>query len=244
MTKTNSVKKIVSLLTVVCILASALGMFAGVSAGAATDKVKMYSSDLYFSKYGITGTYVYVQTKDNASNQKVYVHYNYLKGQAWKDAQAEYVKTLDDGSKLWKAYITSYNTEYAIKYVANGVTTWDNNNGKNYKSEALGSAPITVTRGSYYGYGNYYVNAVLQNYAYTKVVKVRYTEDNWKTYKDVSMKYSNTYSNGTEYWTAALPLSKYDAANFKYCVSYTVNGRTYWANNFGANYDASYRVYP
>ena len=244
MTKTNSVKKIVSLLTVACILASALSMFAGISAGAATDKVKMYSSDLYFSKYGIRGTYVYVQTKDNASNQKVYVHYNYLKGQAWKDAQAEYVKTLDDGSKLWKAYITSYNTEYAIKYVANGVTTWDNNNGKNYKDEALGTAPITVTRGSYYGYGNYYVNAVLQNYAYTKVVKVRYTEDNWKTYKDVSMKYSNTYANGTESWTAALPLTKYDASNFQYCVYYTVNGRTYWANNFGANYDASYRVYP
>ncbi|HCA05523.1 MAG TPA: hypothetical protein DEO32_06475 [Ruminococcaceae bacterium] len=244
MTKTNSVKKIVSLLTIICILASAFSMFAGVSAGAASDKVKMYSTDVYFSKYGIRGTNVFVQTKDNASNQKVYVHYNPLKGQEWKDAEAQYVKTLDDGSKLWKAYITSYNTEYAIKYVANGVTTWDNNNGKNYTDEDLGVAPITVKRGSYYGYGNYYVNAVLQNYAYVKDVKVRYTENNWKSYKDVSMKYMNTYANGTECWSTALKLTTNDASGFEYCVSYTVNGRTYWANNFGENYDASYRVYP
>lgn len=242
MTKTNSAKKIFSLVTVLSIIICAFSAFATTSA--ATDKVSMYSTDVYFSKYGIRGTNVFIQTKDNASNQKVYVHYNYLKGQAWKDEEAKYVKTLDDGSKLWKAYITSYNTEYVIKYVADGVTTWDNNNGRNYTDEALGVAPITVNRGSYYGYGNYYVNATLQNYAYVKNVKVRYTEDNWKTYKDVSMKYFNTNNNGTENWTTSLPLTKYDYENFKYCVSYTVNGRTYWANNFGENYDASYRVYP
>lgn len=244
MTKTSSAKKVISIVTVLSILVCMFTMLSGVSANAATDKVSMYSTEIYFSKYGMTGTNVYVQTKDNASNQKVTVHYNYLKGQAWKDADAEYVKTLDDGSKIWKAYITSYNTEYAIKYVGDGKTTWDNNNGKNYKLEALGVAPITVNRGGYFYSDFCSVSATLQNYAYHKTVKVRYTTNNWASYKDLDLKYDNTNANGTENWSTTIYDKTLKADGFQYCVYYTVNGQTYWANNFGANYDASYRVYP
>lgn len=244
MTKTRSIKKIIALITVVCIMAGTLTVFAGVTAGAATDKVKLYSTELYFSKYGIRGTNVYVQTKDSASNQKVTVHYNYLKGQPWKDCDAEYVTTLNDGSKLWKAYITSYNTEYAIKYTGNGHTYWDNNNGKNYTDEKIGSAVITANRGGYVYFPGYTVSATLKNLAYQKDVKVRYTTNNWKTYKDVSMKYDHTNFDGTEHWTAVLNDNIRDTSGFQYCMSYKVNGTTYWANNFNKNYDASYRVYP
>ena len=244
MTKTSSAKKAISIVTVLSILVCMFTMFAGVSANAATDKVSMYSTETYFCKYGMTGTYVYVQTKDNASNQQVSIHYNYLKGQAWQDADAEYVKTLDDGSKLWKAYITSYNTEYAIRYVGDGKTTWYNNNGKNYKLESLGVAPITVNRGSYFYSGFYRVSATLQNYAYHKTVKVRYTTNNWATFNDVALKYDSTNTNGTENWSTTISDSNLKADGFEYCVYYTANGQTYWANNFGANYNASYRVYP
>ena len=244
MTKTSSAKKVISIVTVLSILVCMFTMFAGVSANAATDKVSMYSTETYFCKYGMTGTYVYVQTKDNASNQQVSIHYNYLKGQAWQDADAEYVKALDDGSKLWKAYITSYNTEYAIKYEADGVTTWDNNNGKNYKGENLGTAPIVVRRTGYTYLPNQPVNVVLQNYAYHKDVKVRYTTNNWASYKDIPMHYVSTNENGTENWTANIVENTYDTTGFEYCVSYSVNGTTFWANNFNQNYNASYRVYP
>ena len=245
MTKTRSMKRFISLIAAMSIMLSAFCVFGGVSAAAATNnKVKLYSSNLYFCKYGINGTDVYIQTKDNAANQQVYVHYNYLKGQAWKDSKAEYVKTLSDGSKIWKAYITSYNTEYAIKYVANGVTYWDNNNGKNYAEERIGAAEITANRAGYPYFPNYQITATLKNLAYQKNVKVRYTANSWKTYKEVSMKYYRTNSDGTELWTASIPDYIKDYSGFQYCISYTVNGRTYWANNFGENYDTSYRVYP
>lgn len=234
----------ISIVTVLSILVCAFFMFTGTTASAATGTVKMYSTETYFCKYGITGTYVYVQTKDNAANQQVTVHYNYLKGQEWRDSDAEYFTTLSDGSKLWKAYITSYNTEYAIKYVADGVTTWDNNNGKNYKSEALGTAPITVNRSGLIYLPNQTIYATLQNYAYHKDVKVRYTVDNWASYKDIPMHYVSTNENGTENWTANIQENTFDTTGFAYCVSYTVNGTTFWANNFNQNYNALYRVYP
>ena len=240
----KTTKKIFSIVTVLSIMLCAFCVFTGTTASAATDRVKLYSAETYFCKYGMTGTYVYVQTKDNASNQQVTVHYNYMKGQAWKDSNAEYFTTLDDGSKLWKAYISSYNTEYAIKYVADGVTTWDNNNGKNYKFERIGSAPITANRTNFVSRFSQTISATLQNYAYVKDVKVRYTTNNWASYKDVAMKYSSTNQDGTEEWTASLNDYIEDFSGFQYCISYTVNGRTYWANNFGKNYDSSYRIYP
>lgn len=245
MTKTRSMKRVISLIAALSIMLSAFCVFGGVSASAAsTDKVKLYSTNLYFCKYGIYGTDVYVQTKDAAAKQQVYVHYNYLKGEAWKDSKAEYVTTLSDGSKIWKAYITSYNTEFAIKLVANGKTYWDNNNGKNYTQEKIGSAVITANRAGYPYFPNYQVSATLKNLAYQKNVKVRYTVNNWKTYKEISMRYNRTNFDGTETWIASIPDSVKDTSAFHYCISYTVNGKTYWANNFGKNYDASYRVYP
>jgi len=238
----STVKKTVSVITVLCILVSAFCVITGAAGAASNDRVKMYSAETYFCKYGITGTYVYVQTKDNASNQQVTVHYNYLKGQDWMDTDAEYFTTLNDGSKLWKAYINSYNTEYAIKYVADGVTIWDNNNGKTSTTEKIGTAPITALRTNNF-YGSFTVNANLKNFAYEKDVKVRYTTDGWASFKDVPMHYVSTGADGNELWSATVN-DTWNTGSFQYCISYTANGNTYWANNFGANYDATYRVYP
>ena len=239
----STVKKTVSVITVLCILVSAFCVITGTAGAASNDRVKMYSAETYFCKYGITGTYVYVQTKDNASNQQVTVHYNYLKGQAWQDSDAEYFTTLADGSKLWKAYITSYNTEYAIKYVADGVTIWDNNNGKNYTTEQIGEAPVTALRTNNFYNGSFTVNASLKNLAYEKDVKVRYTTNSWASYKEAPLHYVTTGSDGNELWTVNVR-DTWNADSFEYCISYTVNGNTYWANNFGENYNASFRIYP
>lgn len=90
------------------------------------------------------------------------MHYNYLNGEDWKDSQATYITTLSDGSKLWKAEINSYNTEHAIKYVAYGQVFWDNNNGNDYTTEKLGTAPITVNRSnSVYGF-NYEIRRLFR----------------------------------------------------------------------------------
>ena len=50
------------------------------------------------------------------------------------------------------------------------------------------------------------------------------------------MNYTATNEDGTERWYARLGKKITDANAFQYCIYYTVNGQTYWANNFGANY--------
>lgn len=238
MAKTKTLKRTLTFILTLSMLLCCIGAFGSVQASAATERVSMYLFDPYFSKYGSTSAYVYIQTNDNASNQQVYVHYHYINDE-WLDAQAEYLTTLADGSKIWKANITCYGTEYAIKYVADGEVIWDNNNGKNYGDELLGSAPITVNRTGFNG-SSYPIVVTLQNYSYQKDVQVRYTVDNWKTYEDAPLSYKSTTEYGTEIWETDLSISADQLSSFQYCVCYKEGNNTYWANNFGQNYDSNY----
>ena len=85
----------------------------------------------------------------------------------------------------------------------------------------------------------------MQNFGYEKDVKVRYTEDNWATQQDVAMHYVSTNDDGTELWTVTLNVNDSSLENFEFCAYYynSSNNQTYWANNFGQNYDSSYRIY-
>ena len=248
MTKTHIFKKSVSLALAFTMLLSLFCIMSKTNVGAVTDKVSMYSSDVTFVKYGMITRNIYIKTTDNASSQQVYVHYNYMSGEEWRDKQAEYFTTLSDGSKIFKASITSFKDEYAIKYISDGNEYWDNNNGNNYHSEDIGSAPITVRRIYTLSTGlgsEYTVNVVLKNYSYEKDVKVRYTEDNWATKHDVAMHYVSTNDDGTEVWSVTLNLSNSSLENLEFCAYYynSSNNQTYWANNFGQNYDSSYCIY-
>lgn len=241
MTKTSKTTKIAAMMLTIAMLLGMLCIVGATNASAATDRVSLYSSSVTFSKYGSSNREVFIKTNDNAANQEVYVHYCYMDNQPWQDAKAEYVTTLSDGSKIWKANFSSFNTKYAIKYVADGQEIWDNNNGKDYTAaDVCGSAPVTVARTGY-AYYNLPIKAVLQNYAYNKNVFVRYTTDGWKTFKDKNLSYSSTNDNGTENWTVTLD----DAtnSNIEYAVCYQVNGSEFWANNFGANYDGTYYIH-
>lgn len=239
---TKTFKKSISIFLAITMLFSILSAFSVFNVSAATDRVSMYSTGITFAKYGYTIREIYVQTKDNASNQQVYIHYNYIDGEDWKDQQAEYVTTLSDGSKIWRATVVSFNLKYAIKYVADGQEIWDNNNGNDYTTEEIGVAPVTVTRDGYQYGDSYTINALVQNYAYQKNVVVRYTQNNWETYTDVPMSYVEPKGNNTELWTVDLSLKGSYDTGFEYCVYYQVNGQTYWANNFGKNYNSSYHI--
>lgn len=248
MTTTKKSTKIAAIVLTLAMLVSVFCIAGTVSANAAADKVSLYSSSVTFSKYGASTYEIFVQTKDNAADQKVYVHYNYLDGYDWRDAEATYTTTLSDGSKIWKAVFSSYNTKYAIKYVADGNTYWDNNNGNDYDgSNIIGSAPVASQRLGYQytPFNGYKVNAVLQNYAYNKEVFVRYTTDGWNFFKDQQLGYSTTNADGTETWTTTLneDLSGLGINDFQYAICYKVNGNEYWANNFGANYNRSFQIH-
>ena len=248
-------KRIASILLTLAMILSLIAVAGTVTTGAASApkaSVSLYSCSPYFSKYGFTNYEVYIQTKNTSNDPKVYVHYNYLDDQAWQDNEAEYYTTLSDGSIIWKASFTSYNTKYCIKLVNNGKTYWDNNNGKDYGyGNTIGSAHIESVKLGYQYTGwnfGYRVDAILKNYAYHKNVFVRYTTNGWKSHRDVAMSYSETNADKTETWTAKLPVdfSSGECVNgegFEYAICYQVNGREYWANNFGQNYNRMYYIY-
>lgn len=252
MTQTSKTTRFTSVILTIAVLFSLICTVGATSANAAVnDRVSLYSSGVTFAKYGAQTYEIFVKTNDNAHDQEVYIHYYYMSGMDWEDVKAEYVATLGDGSKIWKSYLTSYNCEYAIKYVADGQTFWDNNNGSNYNgTEVIGSAPISVKRIGkyYYDLASYPIDVVLQNYAYEKNVFVRYTTDGWNTYTDTALGYAETNSDGTETWSGSIDISSivannYNYADFEYAVCYQVNGTEYWANYFGNNYDINYSIH-
>jgi hypothetical protein len=237
----KTMKKLSAIIMAFAMIFSVMG-FCGneITAKAASNPVKMYSSEITFSKYGITSYNVYIQVDANsASNKKVYVHHSTY-NQGWVDEEATFVAKTDSNTEIWKASVSGIeSTNYAIKYVGDGVTYWDNNNGNDYKAgDVLGTAVVkAIPRNSYNGIG-----VVVKNLAYNKVVKVRYTTDNWATYKEANLSYKASDAEGNELWTTYL--SEANSDGFQYCISYTVNGKTYWDNNFGANYDRLfYRAY-
>lgn len=129
------------------------------------------------------------------------------------------------------------------------------------------AAGINVYNGPYYpgvpvnvGTDNVYTGYVtVRNLAPAKQVKVVYTTDGWATTQTASANYSpafwtafytagfpptaiskvaNPNAYGVEEWTYSLPVGA-TATQLHYAISYTVNGQTYWDNNFGRNYSVS-----
>lgn len=244
--KVNKVmKKIVTLITVFSLI---LGIFEIVgntkTVDAATNPVSLYYCNYIVGKYGYSEYDIAVRINSSAQNKAVYIHYN--SSGEWLNEEAHYVTTLSDGSEIWEAKAGSWGFEYAIEYVGDGQTYWDNNNGNNYTgSTILGDANIKLKRPSsydvLYGTNNFNVTVNLKNLAYTKVVKVRYTEDNWATYSDVVLSYHSTNSETSlEEWGTTLSLDAAKKDSFQYAIYYNVNGQTYWDNNLGRNYDLSY----
>ena len=230
-------------------IAMFIGMFCiadATTASAETNKVSLYYSDVTFSHWGSETYEVFVQTKDNANDQEVFVHYYANIASGWRDAEAEYVTTLGDGSKIWKATFSSFACQYAIKYEADGETIWDNNNGRDYNgTEVIGAAPVAAESLSSMRSLRYYqINAVLQNYAYHKNVFIRYTTDGWNSYRDQALGYNKTNVDGTETWTTTLNIEGLNNySDFEYAICYQVNGTEFWANHFGANYNLNFSIH-
>lgn len=247
-------KKVSAVLLSFCLLFGLIGATnTSITAKASTQPVQLYYLDHLGGKYGMSKYNVYVKINHNAANKAVYLHYYTQNGRVWLDEQGQYVTTLSDGSEIWKVTPSSaYGTLYCIKYVGDNQTYWDNNNGNNYDSyDVLGNdVAIKLQRHSgpsrnQDGTSTIYVGATVKNLAYDKVVKVRYTEDNWATYHDVALNYTYELTGtNNEVWNGSITINTNNLNSFHYCASYTVNNTTYWDNNFFANYDINYIFAP
>jgi hypothetical protein len=224
---------------------------AQIEAKAATNEVSMYYQEGYYSYYQFIQNNIFIKVSNLGYNKNVVIHYTDEGNPGiWKDEKASYLKTLSDGSEIWIAGLASEGpATYSIKYEVNGATYWDNNSGNNYNTatDLLGVNPIKNKRHSYYekfSLPNYTISATVKNLAYNKIVKVRYTEDNWVTSSEKSLSFSNSISGtNCENWNTVINLNSNNQSGFQYYVYYQVNGQTYYDNNFGLNYNIDYN-YP
>ncbi|MCX7922198.1 MAG: CBM21 domain-containing protein [Clostridia bacterium] len=243
MNNKKTFSKLLSLTMAFCMLfVAASGVFVK-TAQAATKPVELYYAKS--PQYNPVGSFFaegYVAIQNLGAIKKVTVRYTY-NGSDWYDVAASYFRTTSDGLESW--YFKTPSTDgsstctFAIKYDVNGTTYWDNNGGNNYKLAWY--APTFVLQKSVVIKDRVIKNdtsfsgtIVLKNLAYNKQVKVRYTTNNWATYKDVSATFGTDLGNGLESWnfTDVIP----SGSTVKFSIYYIVNGVTYWDNNFGANY--------
>lgn len=237
-------KKMLAISLVLVLLVS---LFVIVPASAVTQQVSLIYAKpyVYYSTVGAEG---YVEIEDIGTEKTVTIHYSF-DGTNWKDIEAEYYKDTIGNREAWSfktdslyiGYRGNATVQFAIKYEVDGTTYWDNNNGANYKVKAgygvtsqfdFGNGGIAYWYQSQ-KYEGVLVHTQLHNLAYDKDVRVRYTTDNWATYQEVQGYFvSSLPDSASEFWEIYVPTLE----PFEYAISYTVNGTTYWDNNFGENY--------
>ena len=207
------------------------------------DKVKLYYNDSAAGYYSSSTNYIYIKVANDIKNPSVYVRYKYS-SYDWSNEYATFYKALDDNYSIFKAEVYGFGLiEYSIN-VHNGEESYINDNNGNYFTnyQVLGDANVVALRNrSSLGSSDYEIKAAVKNLGYHKDIKVRYTVDNWKTYKEAPLTYKSTNDNNDEIWSTTIDTTGAEYYNFQYAISYTVNGQTYWDNNFGLNYDSSHR---
>ena len=182
---------------------------------------------------------------------------------SWIDVPLAYNRNISNNREIWEgtyspALNTTYNIRFALKYVVNGQTYWDNNAGQNYTmakdSGSKLAGGLNVYNGNYaptltLGVSDPYLRGwvTVRNLAFAKVVRVRYSTDGWATYKIANAAFSadfwrswysaatNPNQYGFEEWRFTLNVGT-AATRVDYAIEYKVNGQTWWDNNYGLNY--------
>ncbi len=255
----KNLKKVLRLFLLMFIFTTTVMLGAGFTEKAKAAELTDSPVQLSYAKYVNVGYYGgamegYICVKNLAYNKNVVVHY--LSGSSWNDVNATYLKTNADGSEIWHFY-TNFNglsTKFAIKYEVNGQTYWDNNNNQDYSVDyqihdyTLGNSEICLTQASKDGVNAdgtriLRAQACLKNLATAPTnVKIRYTEDNWTTYKEVLASPSTYKINNDllKYYDMTIGDISSTTTQVKFAVSGVVNGVEYWDNNFGSDYVINY----
>ncbi len=208
-------------------------------------------SHLYYG-YGTFHKLDYlVQVQNLDYHKEVVVHRNEGDG-SWVDVPLSYIGPIGEGCELWggvdEIMTHTPEVEIAVRYTVNGQTYWDNNGGggNNYRlgrddGSLLTAWPLLVYKAR--ACDSYFSGLIdVRNIAYHKQVQVHYTEDDWATYGTTDAFYvEGPNPHGIEQWgfgTANFA----DPAALRFAISYTVDGQTYWDNNFEVGRD--YRLQP
>jgi hypothetical protein len=225
---------------------------------------------LLFAKTGFTynGSYAYgyVELQNIAYEKNVSVFYRFGGIGAFTEAKASYVAPTHDNLEAWQfatgavsvGYKQSTSIEFYFKYDVAGKTYYDSNDGQNYKvgvgydpplpgyllkqsAVVLSYADVTTTAddsGAAVAKG---LSGLIwvKNLAYTKLVQVVYSTDNWQTVQYANAAYESGSPSGVEGWRFGFNVTG-TPKKIEFAIKYTVNGATYWDNNFRNNYSASF----
>ena len=231
-----------SLAIMLCVLGFVV-VSKGIEVKASTDEViNMYNTQSTYIYHGGVETTIFIELENISYEKDVYVKYKFSGMEDFVDKEAEYLSTQPNGKEIWAVNLSGCGELlYSLYYTVTGVTYYDDNNSNMYTfADVVGIAPLRVNALNSTSGNEYRISVSLKNIAYEKDVKVRYTTDNWNTYQDKSLEYIRTEDNGLELWRNDISLELGDIEDFEYAVSYTVNGQTYWENNFGRNFNESY----
>jgi hypothetical protein len=169
-------------------------------------------------------------------------------------APARYLSSAGNGWEIWwvplwaPAYLPSPlvqgdQVSLGVRYRVNGASYEDNGYQMVLDSDGTARAALvgrdrnvavawetgSAGRGGY----SYAVVIAVRNLAYAKRVELVYSTDQWASVQVAQATWmSGPADNGAELWLVYGP----QMSSFDYAVSYTVEGRTYWDNNFGANF--------
>lgn len=234
----------------------------------AVDEVKFQKvSSTVASKYGQQSQSINFEAivKNLAFAKQVSVQLNTGNG-TWINVPLSFNRSISGGREVWKtAYQPATNTVFdavfALKYVVNGQTYWDNNGGANF-SIAKDSGSILANGVNVYhshyaptatlstGSTSYSLIATVRNLAPTKNVRVHYSTNNWATTQIANGEFSSyfwagAYSQATnpnaygfEEWRIFLPIG--NANQVVYAIESVVNGQSHWDNNFGQDYRVAF----
>ena len=245
----KSLKIIISLLAVVCILSTSIFSLSSITASATTvPDIRLHSSEFVIkAARGLYTRDIYIKVRDTEKYGRTFVHYETAPGKAWADVEAEKTTLQSkEGYSIYKATIctNSRNTKFALKYDFVASALWDNNYYQDFTDLTLGYNENIKAERTNRTNSNYYdVSAILRNISYAKEVKCVYSEDNFKTKKTINLNYKE-FVNGTSYgsqmerWTGRITGIK-NTNNLKFYLTYKTlaDGKTYTDNYFNQNYN-------
>lgn len=222
------------------------------STAIAAEEVSLESADLYMSGTSCDICHkleAIIKVENIAPIKTVKIHYQGSFFSDWKTFEASYVTQAEEGYEFWEASIpvSGSSVNFAIEYTVNGATYWDNNTGIDYSLTSPSGVLPSETTAIHFARRNFLIHqhfgdniglhgsVYVQNLAYDKLIKVKYTTDNWLTFNEVDASHAQSIEGNIERWgfNLALPV---DASDVEFVFSYGVNGETYWDNNLGRNF--------
>jgi len=206
-----------------------------------------------------TGSFAYGSSflilVDNLASQKVVGIWGRDAGTFnWSFAPGQFEQSVPGNGEFWRVGTPRKIDQFVVRYDVGGRSLFDNNLGNNYildvaaaeGTDGVGAAVIVPTvlsqGGSINGSRQLVVGVAVKNLAFTKQVGVVYTSNNWTTAQIGFGIFQRQYQPGplptqaqVESWEVHAPVS---ASPAQFTIFYTVNGATFWDNNFGRNFTA------